>query len=488
MIRYLLLVLLLGVLGGWFALRLNWDPAFTEGVVGQPLDLIPGQGPDNPVDETLERLLFRSLFDYTEDGEIGVDLAESYRVSEDGRVYSISLKEVDWRDGRPITSADVAFTFTRDPAFADAVIEQEGEREIRFVLNNPLSSFLDILTHPIAPAHFRELTPQLLGNRDFFISQVKQEGEVVKELVLKSRKEARIKKLRFKFFSSEEDLLAAAQLGEVDALSSLRFSDPSFASHRAPDFNRYFALFFNLDSQNSLVRSKEFRRAAARKSPLPNEGAAVRGPFSGTWAQADLPFPNFSPEPVGRFKGELTITVANSGSLPSLAQELARSWQEELGILVKVQAIPLSSVDAVLQQRNFEAIILGQTVGRDPDRYLLWHSSAKNFPGQNVSGYSDPRADRALEEARRTTSRTARLTHYINFQRLFIEDNPAILLYHPVFPYWVSKKFAGIDLTRIFSPEERFGNFGEWELSFSAQGGSQPEAGAPREHASGGEP
>lgn len=467
MIRYLFLIVLLGALGGWFVLRVSWNPTFTEGLVGQPVDLIPGQGPANPVDETLERLLFRSLFDYT-DGEIVADLAESYHISKDGKVYSISLKESDWRDGRPVTSSDVAFTFTRDPAFADAVIEQEGEREIRFVLKNPLSSFLDILTRPIAPAHFRELTPQLLGNRDFFISQVKQEGEVVKELVLKSRGETRIKNLRFKFFLSEEDLLAAAQLGEVDALSSPQFSNPSFASHRAPDFGRYFALFFNLDSPNSLVRNKEFRRAAALKSPLPTEEAAVRGPFSGTWAQADLPFPQFSSKSVGKFNGALTITVANSSVLPDLARTLARSWEEELGTRVTVRIISPSSVDAVLKQRDFEVIILGQTVGRDPDRYGLWHSSAKDFPGQNVSGYSDPRADRALEEARKTTNRAARLTHYSNFQRLFIEDNPAILLYHPTFPYQVSKKFDGPDLTKIFSYRDRFWNFADWSFGHSA--------------------
>lgn len=466
MVRYLLLAIILGALGGWIALRAGGNPTFTEGLVGQPVDLIPGQGPDNPVDEILERLLFRSLFSYDRDGKIVADLAASYRVSKDGRVYTVLLGDSSWLDGRPVTSADIAFTFTRDPAFAEAVIEQEGEKEIRFVLKNPLASFLDILTRPIAPAHFRELTPELLGNREFFISRVKQEGEVVKEMTLRSHEEARIRNLRFKFYSTEEDLRAAARLGEVDALSSSQFSDPSFESYQSPDFGQYFALFFNLDSQNGLIRNKKFRRAAARKSPLPEEGTRVRGPFSGTWAQANLAFPKFSSKPAGKFRGSITITVAKSGSLPDLAQALARSWEEELGVAVKVRVISLSSVDGVLKRRNFEAVILGQTVGRSPDRYGLWHSSAKKFPGQNVSGYSDPRADRALEEGRRVLSLSERKRHYLNFQRLFLEDNPAIFLFHPNFYYAVSRKFSGVDLEKAFGPEDLFWNFGEWKLAF----------------------
>src|SRR3989337_513575 len=169
--RYILLVLVLAVLGGGLALRVSWGTTFTEGMVGQPVDLIPGQGPANPVDETLEKLLFRSLFRYNEAGEIESDLAKEYRLSADGRSYTVTLEEAVWRDGQPITATDVAFTFTRDPAFADITIEQEGEREVRFLLKNPLGSFLDILTRPVAPAHFREIGLTTRGSREFFISK-----------------------------------------------------------------------------------------------------------------------------------------------------------------------------------------------------------------------------------------------------------------------------------------------------------------------------
>ena len=464
--RYILLILVLAVLGGWLALRLSWGTTFKEGVVGQPVDLIPGQGPANPVDETLEKLLFRSLFRYNEAGEIESDLAKEYRLSADGRTYTIILEEAVWRDGHPITATDVAFTFTRDSAFADITIEQEGEREVRFVLKNPLGSFLDILTRPIAPAHFREISLTNLGSREFFISEVTQEGETVKEITFKTKGSAKIKNLRLKFFKTTDDLIAGARGGEIDGLVADNFSDPSFMLYQTPIYSQYFAVFFNLESSNSLVKNNGFRRAAALKTPLFSEGYPVFGPLSGTWAQGKLSFPTYQKKSAGKFKGSLAITVAKAGFLPQIAQEISRSWKDNLGITVNVNAVSADAVSGILQDRSFEAIILGQEVERDPDRYNLWHSSAKDFPGQNISAYADPRADRSLEEGRKAFSHSSRRKHYLNFQKLFVENNPAIFLFHPKLSYWVNKKFEGPDLGEVFNPEERFWNFPEWQLSF----------------------
>ena len=452
------------------ALRVSWGTTFTEGVVGQPVDLIPGQGPTNLVDETLEKLLFRALFRYNEAGEIESDLAKEYRLSANGRIYTVTLEEAVWRDGRPITAADVSFTFTRDSAFADITIEQEGEREIRFVLKNPLGSFLDILTRPIAPAHFREIGLTSLGSREFFISGITQEGETVKEIAFKTTGSAQIKNLQFKFFKTGEDLIAGARSGEIDGLVADNFSDPSFTLYQTPIYSQYFAVFFNLESSNSLVKNSDFRRAAALKTPLFSEGSRVFGPLSGTWAQGKLSFPTYQKKRAEKFKGSLTITVAKAGSLPQIAQEISRSWKDNLGITVNVDEVSADAANGILQDRSFEAIILGQELERDPDRYNLWHSSAKDFPGQNISAYADPRADRALEEGRKAFSRSSRRKHYLNFQKLFVENNPAIFLYHPKLSYWVNKKFVGPNLSGIFNFEERFWNFSGWRLPFSKTG------------------
>jgi len=460
MLRYFLLILILSFVGGWYILRLDLNPTFVEGVVGQPIDLIPGHGPKNLIDGTLERLLFRSLFIYNQEGKIVPDLVENYTISSNGEVYSITLKEVNWLDGTPITVTDVSFTFTREPAFSKITVEQEGERKIRFILENPLSSFLDILTKPVGPAHFRDLPLAKLGSSAFSIIEVKNAGGEVSEIKLRNNA-AIIKNLIFKFFSTEEDLKQAALRGEVDGFPGVEFSAEYFDLYEKTIYGRYFVLFFNLESDNPIVKNGNFRSVAARKTPL-FSGSGVLGPMSGTWAQANLSFPKFVDKDLKKFKGEILITVPNTTDLINVAERLASVWEREIGIVAKIKKVSASELDNIIEERNFEAIILGQDINRDPDRYNLWHSSQRNYPDQNISGYADPRADRALEEGRKVFSRSERKIHYVNFQRLFVENNPAIFLYHPNFSWLVNHKFSGLDLNPIFSLEERFWNFEKW--------------------------
>ncbi|OGC56125.1 hypothetical protein A2797_02085 [candidate division WWE3 bacterium RIFCSPHIGHO2_01_FULL_48_15] len=468
MLRYLLLVIFFGFIGSWFILRFDFEQSFVEGVVGQPADLFPGRGPRNTIDETLERLLFRSLFSYDRNGVINPDLAGNWAVSEDGKTYSITIVDAFWEDGEPVSAADVVFTFVRDPAFSDLTIEQEGEKTVQFLLKNPLASFFDILTRPIAPAHLQASNLDLRGNTSFSISKIVREGDSIRGIILKNSSSPAVKNLVFKFYENEKDLIDAANLGEVNALSAENFSNPSFFLNQTPLHDRYFALFFNLDGRNALLQNKEFRKASSQKIPSLS-GAAVNGPVSGTWAQASLDFPRFNSSFIQKFQGKITITVPALGLLPEEAREIADLWQKELGITAEVKIVNPEVVEGILAKKDFEAIILGQEVARDPDRYNLWHSSQKTFPGQNISGYANPRADLALEGGRKSQDQEVRKTHYVNFQRLFIEDNPAILLYHPNLAYWVSRKFVGLSLEKIFFQEDRFWNFSSWRLGFESR-------------------
>jgi len=277
--------------------------------------------------------------------------------------------------------------------------------------------------------------------------------------------------LVFKFFKTESDLKAAAKRGEVDAFTSDDFAHPSFTMYDGALQGRYFAIFFNLASKNQLVKNLAFRKAATRKVPistlidevLNGAGSRVRGPLSGTWAQGKLKFPIFSSSLKGGFKGSLCLTVPKTGKLPRVAKVVAQNWRD-LGVDVAVELISPTKIEEVVRDKKFDAIVLGQEVGRDPDRYGLWHSTQKDYPGLNISSYADPRSDRALELGRTAAKKSERKKHYLNFQRLFLGDNPAIFLYHPNLNYFVSRRFSGIDLSGVFVPWERFWNVGEWKV------------------------
>jgi len=471
MIRYLILVFVLSLAVSFLILRYTPEPTFIEGVVGQPTELNPAAEPRNEIDAAIEALLFRSLFKYNSTGRLTKDLVESYEIKDKGRVYEIKLKEgIFWQDGYPIVADDIKFTLSQDPTFAEATIEVVEDRLVRFKLGNPLASFLSLLTKPIAPSHLAGTNQPLaiIGSGNFKVWEVKRNGGV-NEITLQNLREGEVGKLVFKFFQTQTDLEEAAKRGEVDAFFSDSFVHPSFTKYTTPLYSRYFGIFFNLDSRNRLVKSPAFRKAAARKTPITTlinevikgEGKPMRGPMSGTWAEAKLPFPKFSPNLKGGYGGKVTLTVPDIGKLPEIANRIARGWRE-LGVKVTIDTIVPKKTEEIISSKNFEAIILGQEVKRDPDRYSLWHSTQKSYPGLNISSYADPRADRALEEGRKASKKTERQQHYLNFQRLFLGDNPAILLYHPNLNYFVSRRFSGIDLSPVFNPPDRFWNIQEW--------------------------
>ena len=59
----------------------------------------------------ISKLIYNSLFDYTDDLNVQPELAESYEVNTDRAYVDITLKDgVLWHDGTELTAGDVRFT------------------------------------------------------------------------------------------------------------------------------------------------------------------------------------------------------------------------------------------------------------------------------------------------------------------------------------------------------------------------------------------
>jgi peptide/nickel transport system substrate-binding protein len=57
------------------------------------------------------RLVFNSLLEWDENSNIVPKMAESCKISEDGKTYRLKIrKDANWHDGQPVTSKDVEFT------------------------------------------------------------------------------------------------------------------------------------------------------------------------------------------------------------------------------------------------------------------------------------------------------------------------------------------------------------------------------------------
>ncbi|MDO8671581.1 MAG: ABC transporter substrate-binding protein, partial [Dehalococcoidia bacterium] len=144
------------------------------------------------------------------------------------------------------------------------------------------------------------------------------------------------------------------------------------------------------------------------------------------------------------------------------AEEVARQFRL-LGIDVKVSASGYTGlIQNFLIPRKFDAILYGLSTGGDPDPYSWWHSTQAKPDGFNFSSFSNKRADDLLEAARQTSDRQKRIANYDEFQSIFADEVPSLLLYYPAYAYAIDSLVKGPDFGVIFDSSSRFLNITDW--------------------------
>jgi peptide/nickel transport system substrate-binding protein len=136
---------------------------YTEGVLGAFTNANPIYATDL-ADTSISKLLFSSLLRYDQNNQLVGDLADSWAPDERGTTYTVHLRPgVTWHDGRPLTSADVVFTYeviqnpdARSPlnaSYQGIKVTAVDDATLTFTLPSPLASFPYSLTNGIVPKH-----------------------------------------------------------------------------------------------------------------------------------------------------------------------------------------------------------------------------------------------------------------------------------------------------------------------------------------------
>ncbi|PCI53454.1 MAG: peptide-binding protein, partial [Methylophilaceae bacterium] len=102
---------------------------------------------------------------------------------------------------------------------------------------------------------------------------------------------------------------------------------------------------------------------------------------------------------------------------------------KQIGIDVKIRALEWASfISRFINTGDFDVVILGWSLGLDPDQYNIWHSS-QQAPGQfNFVGYSNPKVDKLLEQGRIEFDPDKRMKIYHAFAKALLEDSPIVYL------------------------------------------------------------
>ena len=505
-------------------LKPTFGGTYVEGVSGHPMVINPLFCHFNEVDKDLVALIFSGLTKLDERGKVIPDLAESWEISEDGRQYTFQLRQgVQWHDGVPFTADDVIFTVRaiQDPdlpgipdlalLWENVSAEKIDDSTVRFTLYSVYAPFLTYTTLGILPSHCLSETPaKELADSPFNASPIgtgpfKFKQATLESVLLESNPDYFLAKpylsnIELRFYPDYQTGLAALKRNDIqgqllhpvisrEELSELRQNEDVsiYTAHRAS----YAVIFLNNTSplfQDKAVRQALFHYLDRRKivtEPLTGQGLIANSPIvSATWAYDPLVKKyDYDPdkassllEGAGWERGEsgiwekegtrfsFSLLTNDDKTRVAVAEEIARQLRSA-GIDVELSASGSSGLlQTYLLPRQYEAILYGWDTGYDPDCYSAWHSSQINEDGFNLACFSDAKADKLLEQGRQVTDETERRTLYSEFQALFAEEVPSLLLYYPTYTYVVDNAVKGVRLGILFEPSSRFSNVTEWYI------------------------
>lgn len=164
-------------------------------------------------------------------------------------------------------------------------------------------------------------------------------------------------------------------------------------------------------------------------------------------------------------KERLTVRLTTSTwpELSNVANVLKEQWAK-IGVGLVIEVLPTQELQQVIKERGYQMLLFGEILNIDPDPFSLWHSSQKRDPGLNLALYDNKSADGLLEKARQTLNPLERMKQYQDFQKLVIEDAPAIFLYNPLYIYAQTNNIKGFDSKIISMPSDRFSNIEKWYI------------------------
>ncbi|MEK7077987.1 MAG: ABC transporter substrate-binding protein [Patescibacteria group bacterium] len=318
-----LAIVSLGFMSGYdyWALRIAAPAAggnYSEGLVGEPRYLNPILASTNEVDRDIATLIFSGLVKHDNRGQIIPDLAESYKISADGKTYEFTLRDkLFWPDNKPLTSDDVVFTLNliKDGKYQSPLrnnwqgikIEKIDDKKLNIKLPVEYEPFLENATVGILPQHLwvniqpqnfllTQLNTKPIGLGQYQLTKItKNAAGSVRSMELspnpKYYQKANIAQLVLRFYENQENLISGYKRGEIDGFSLNSPKEKDDIKNRSVNFYnlklpRYFAIFFN-QTKSDVLSDVNVRKALAyatdRKTIteeiLKSEAEEQSGPF-----------------------------------------------------------------------------------------------------------------------------------------------------------------------------------------------------------------
>ena len=123
--------------------------------------------------------------------------------------------------------------------------------------------------------------------------------------------------------------------------------------------------------------------------------------------------------------------ITNSGNpIRKSILTIVQSYWRKIGIKCNTQVFEWAVfLKDFVNSLKFDALVLGWSMGTDPDLYQLWHSSQAGPQQLNFVGYKNPEADRLIVAIRQEYDKQKQIEMTRELHRLIARDQPYTFLY-----------------------------------------------------------
>jgi len=475
-----------------------------EGSIGDAKRLIPMFATDGASGD-VTGLVFNGLVKYNKDVQLVGDLAESFDLTPDCLTATFHLRRgIRWHDGKPFTANDVLFTYQQiinpqnvTPYSSEfetvSDVQKTDDFTLRVTYREPFAPGIANWGMGIIPKHLlegKDLNADSFNRNPVGTGPFRMKEWVSGQKIVLSANpdyfegKPEISEYVYRIIPDTATMFLELKALNVDfmGLRPIQYQHQTDTPFFQKEFNKfkypslaYTYLGYNLaDPRFSDKRVRQALAHAIDKKAiiegiLLGLGQPASGPYiPESWAyNPNAPDFEYNPEKARQLFAEVGWTtepkdkegllkkegksfsftiLTNQGNEERMkAAEIIQSNLKQIGVTVNIRVLEWQALlHDFIDQKQFDAIILGWGVGLDPDLYAIWHSS-KTKPGEfNFVSYKNEMVDRLLTEGRRTCLQEERKKIYQQVHTLIAEDQPYTFLWYPSSLPIIHKRFKGV--------------------------------------------
>jgi peptide/nickel transport system substrate-binding protein len=424
------------------------------------------------------------LLDLDADMRLVPALARSWEVAPDGKTYTFHLDpRANFSDGSKVLASDVVFTLRAivNPATQSAQYAALFEGldiaktvaldplTVQVVFNTARASQLSAFNIPVLPEHVygkgdfrRDFNEKVVGSGPYVLARRQRGSQILLERRENYwRTRPYIRRILFKIISDEAVAWNAMKRGDIDEIRvssdhwNFDRNDPQV--QKVMDLRRFYGLDYNFipwNNRDPLLSDKRVRKALSMcldRSSLIKDlyyGTAriITGPFTpDQWAyNPAVPPVEFNIAGARQLLGQAGWRdtdgdgILDRGGKPleieflvrggnKTSEQLAQIYQATLkqaGVLLKITPTDQATYFERFTTGKYQGAIFAWDLDVDPDPFPYFHSSQIPPNGENYVYYSNPAADRLMEQARQELDFQKRVQLYQQLHAILAEDQP----------------------------------------------------------------